>query len=165
MTMAVGDLWRWQMHDQTQSGDLGKAWRQMIRGLIADVPKQTQVDLKRVMIDAGPAMDIEISVRNDEFLPVDQADVRLTVTHLKTPQTTEESSAITKDTIASAPAYHSIELSAEPGLKEPGWYQAQYVPREEGAYHLAVEITGPEGQILAREESGWTNDPNADEFQ
>ena len=50
-------------------------------------------------------------------------------------------------------------------MKEPGWYQAQYVPREEGAYHLAVEIAGPEGQILAREESGWTNDPNADEFQ
>ena len=168
MTMAVGDLWRWQMHDQTQSGDLGKAWRQMIRGLIADVPKQTHVDLNRIMIDAGPAMDIEVSVRNDEFLPVDQADVRLTVTHLKTPQTAEESadnSDNSSDTNASTPASRSIELSAEPGLKEPGWYQAQYVPREEGAYHLAVEIAGPEGQILAREESGWTNDPNADEFQ
>ena len=83
----------------------------MIRGLIADVPKQTQVDLKRVMIDAGPAMDIEVSVRDDEFLPVDQADVRFTVTHLKTHQTAEgsaDNNDYSNDTNASTPASRSI---------------------------------------------------------
>ena len=162
MTMAVGDLWRWQMHDQTQSGDLGKAWRQMIRGLIADVPKQTQVDLKRVMIDAGPAMDIEVSVRNDEFLPVDQADVRLTVTHLKTPQTAEESADNSNDTNASTPASRSIELSAEPGLKEPGCISPIRSSRR-GCHHLAVEIAS-RGSDPSSRRTGWTNDPHVESF-
>ena len=161
MIMAVGDLWRWQMQDKTDSGDLGKAWRQMIRGLIADVPTQTRVDLKRVMMESGPAMDIEVAVRDDSFLPVDQAQVRLVVTHLKV--SSDDLEPLTDSTDEGRA--RSIELTAEPSLREAGLYQAQFVPREEGAYHLAVEVSDSNGNLLAQEQAGWTNDPSADEFQ
>jgi hypothetical protein len=133
----------------------------MIRGLIADVPTQTRVDLKRVMMESGPAMDIEVAVRDDSFLPVDQAQVRLVVTHLKV--ASDDLEPLTDSTDEGRA--RSIELTAEPSLREAGLYQAQFVPREEGAYHLAVEVSDSNGNLLAQEEAGWTNDPSADEFQ
>jgi uncharacterized membrane protein len=155
MVMAVGDLWRWQMHDTTGSGDLGKAWRQMMRGLIADVPKRMQVDLRREHTDAGMAMGVYVKVRDEKFWPVDSADVQLTVKTLAPVSGREDGSMQASE----------IQLTAEPSLKEPGLYHATYIPRMEGGYHLGVEVSDSSGASIIREEAGWSNDPSAEEFQ
>lgn len=161
MVMAVGDLWRWQMHDQTNSGDLGKAWRQMVRGLIADVPGRISVDLKREHTEAGTAMKVNVVVRDEKFWPVDNANVRLTVKTLTVEQT--------DDTTSTADEKGGVEsdvvIHAEPSIREPGLYEATYIPRVAGGYHLGVEVTDANGLVVARDEAGWTNDPSAEEFQ
>lgn len=161
MVLAVGDLWRWQMHDQTDSGDLGKAWRQMIRGLIADVPSRIDIDLQREQTKSGSTMRIQVGVKDEKYWPIDNANVRLTVKTLTAGETGSE--AAEKPT--GGMQRSEVQLIAEPSMKEPGLYQATYVPRLEGGYHMEVEVTDANGAVIAREEAGWTNDPSAEEFQ
>ena len=161
MVLAVGDLWRWQMHDKTESGDLGKAWRQMIRGLIADVPSRIDIDLQREHTVAGSAMRIQVGVKDEKFWPIDNANVRLTVKTLTTEAPADSQDNVQAGGIRST----EVQLNAEPSIKEPGLYQAMYVPRLEGGYLLEVEVADANGVVVAREEAGWTNDPSAEEFQ
>ena len=44
--MMIGDLWRWQMHDEAQTGEQGKAWRQLIRWLISDLLHQISIRIQ-----------------------------------------------------------------------------------------------------------------------
>lgn len=162
MVMAVGDLWRWQMHDKTDSGDLGKAWRQLVRGLIADVPGRIKVDLKREHTQAGAAMKVNVVVRDEKFWPIDNANVRLTV---KTLTTAQKDSGNSSEINTASGQGAEVLINAEPSIREPGLYEATYIPRVAGGYHLEVEVTDANGLVVAREEAGWTNDPNADEFQ
>ena len=161
MVLAVGDLWRWQMHDKTDSGDLGKAWRQMIRGLIADVPNRIDIDLQREHTKAGSTMRIQVGVKDEKYWPIDNANVRLTLKTLTAEETRDENGENQTGEMQST----EVQLNAEPSIKEPGLYQAMYVPRLEGGYHLGVEVTDGNGVVVAREEAGWTNDPSAEEFQ
>jgi uncharacterized membrane protein len=161
MVMAVGDLWRWQMHDKTDSGDLGKAWRQMVRGLIADVPGRIKVDLEREHSEAGAAMKVNVVVRDEKYWPIDNANVRLTVKTLAS-DPTESGGA---DEGASDELNSEVVINAEPSIREPGLYEATYIPRISGGYHLGVEVTDANGLVIARDEAGWTNDPSAEEFQ
>ncbi len=161
MVLAVGDLWRWQMHDKTDSGDLGKAWRQMIRGLIADVPNRIDIDLQREHTKAGSTMRIQVGVKDEKYWPIDNANVRLTVKTLTAEETRDAKGESQTGEMQST----EVQLNAEPSIKEPGLYQAMYVPRLEGGYHLGVEVTDGNGVVVAREEAGWTNDPSAEEFQ
>ncbi|GIT38524.1 MAG: hypothetical protein Ct9H300mP7_4450 [Verrucomicrobiota bacterium] len=41
--LLVGDMWRWQMAGDGKREDLPRAWRQMIRWLVADVPNRVQL--------------------------------------------------------------------------------------------------------------------------
>lgn len=161
MVMAVGDLWRWQMHDKTDSGDLGKAWRQMVRGLIADVPGRIDVDLKREHTDSGTAMKVNVVARDEKFWPIDNANVRLTVKTLTSDQKTLSES----DENNASDLSPEVVINAEPSIREPGMYEATYIPRIAGGYHLEVEVTDVNGLVIARDEAGWTNDPSAEEFQ
>ncbi|WP_373651441.1 glutamine amidotransferase [Schlesneria sp. DSM 10557] len=144
--MMLGDLWRWQLdrtNDQREKDDLGKAWRQTVRWLIADVPER--VELRPVpKADLGvPLMRLEARIRTKEFLPQDNASVTVTV---KLPD----------GTVASQPG--------EPSLQEPGLYEATFAARLAGRYRAEVEVIDQEGERLARAETGWAVDPSADEF-
>jgi hypothetical protein len=46
--LMVGDMWRWGMKDASAQADLARAWRQMVRWLIADVPARVQVTAEPV---------------------------------------------------------------------------------------------------------------------
>ena len=41
--LMIGDMWRWGLRDEEMQKDLAKAWRQMIRWLVSDVPPRISV--------------------------------------------------------------------------------------------------------------------------
>ncbi len=44
--LLIGDLWRWGLRRPPEpEQDLDKAWRQIVRWLVADVPQRVEVDL------------------------------------------------------------------------------------------------------------------------
>ncbi|MDC0936868.1 glutamine amidotransferase [Pirellulales bacterium] len=143
--LLVGDLWRWGLRrEQVNNDDLAKAWRQMARWLVADVPRRVEAQSEPVDDLGSPAVDIEIRVHDAEYLPLDNANVSIEV-------------AMPDDT--------HIEVDAEASDEEPGAYVARCWTRTPGAYRAAITVVGPDGAPVGEQETGWVVQPYAGEFR
>ena len=150
--LMVGDVWRWGMKDAVAHADMDRAWRQLVRWLIADVPLRVQATAEPVLADANGAMRIQVRVRDEKFQPVDDANVTVEV----------ESVVFAGTEGAAAP---TIKLEAEPALSEPGLYHVTYVPRQTGGYKATATVKNPAGADLGHAETGWSTDLAAEEFR
>ncbi len=155
--LLLGDLWRWGLHDEVARKDLDKAWRQMIRWLIADVPAQIEFAVEPKPGDPNQYMSLQVRARNREYRPLENATVRITIT--APTNSNADTNAI------SAIADRTVSLSAEPALNEAGRYDANYVPRATGGYLAEAVVTDAEGVEVGRAQTGWVADPAAAEFK
>ena len=145
--MLIGDLWRWQLErtdTQREKDDLGKAWRQMVRWLIADVPDRVELKVTERDDIGQPLTRLETRIRTNEFQPQDNAAVSVT---LRLPDGT------------------TVTQPAEPSLAEAGLYETTFASRQSGRYHVGVEVIDGDGKPLGKAETGWVADPAAEEFQ
>lgn len=149
--LTVGDLWRWGMKDASTHVDMDRAWRQLVRWLITDVPARVQVTAEPVAADANGTMRLQVRVRDEKFQPVDDAAVSVQV------------EPVVFDGAEGGVA--PIRLEAEPALSEPGLYQASYVPRQTGGYRVTATVRNTAGADLGRGETGWSTDLAAEEFR
>jgi uncharacterized membrane protein len=150
--LMVGDFWRWGFLDAAAHVDMDKAWRQLIRWMIADVPARVQTTIEPVPADANGAVQIQVRVRNEKFQAVDDASVTIEV------------EPVVFDGTAGAAAA-PIKLEAEAALSEAGLYQATYVPRQTGGYKAVATVKNGAGADLGRAEAGWSTDLAAEEFR
>jgi uncharacterized membrane protein len=148
----IGDVWRWGLRDELKHRDMDKAWRQLMRWLIVDVPKRIAAEAQPKPGDAHQATLLQVRARDKKFQPLDNASVTLDVRF----------SAPTTGALART---NSVRLTAEPSLSEPGVYQATFVPREAGGYLTEVVATDENGAEAGRAEVGWTSDSLAEEFR
>ena len=149
--LTIGDFWHWGFHDADAHRDMDKAWRQMVRWLVTDVPNRVELTVTPDSADANGAVSLQVRVRDPKFQPLDNATIDLQV----------------QPTMSSTPAAqtNSIHLQAEPSLSEPGLYQAIYVPRFTGGYQAAVCVTNSDGVEVGRTAAGWSTDLAAEEFR
>lgn len=142
----IGDLWRSQLEqtdDQRRRDDLSKAWRQLVRWLIADVPER--IDARPATVEDDPSVRrIEVRVRAADFSPQDNASVVIAAT---------------------LPDGTTLTLPAEPSLAEAGLYEAVIATTQPGAYRAEVQATDGEGKSLGKKVVGWVHDPVAQEFR
>jgi hypothetical protein len=141
--LLVGDLWQSGLGDELREKDLGKLWRQISRGLVADVPS-------RVEVRAEPQAETQsvrllVRPRDARFQPLDNAGVLLRVQQIG--------------------AQQPITLTAEPSAEEPGLYVASFVPRETGGYRVDATVTGEDAAPIGTGYTGWTTDLAAAEFR
>jgi uncharacterized membrane protein len=158
-TWLIGDLWRAGLQNESAQDDLQKAWRQLLRWLVTDVPERVVADHRPLPADPHQAVQLEIRARDKLFRPLDNAVVTLSVRHIPNHQS---------DPSPTAPAVTNasvIRLTAEPALTEPGLYQALFVPREPGGYITEALVIDGDGNEVGRAETGWTADPAAAEFK
>lgn len=151
-TLMIGDLWKWGMKDAASRLDMEKAWRQLARWLVADVPNRVDCAVETLAADANGAVRVQVRVRDEKFQPVDDAVVVIDV----------EPVVFAGTAGATGPA---IRLEAEPALSEPGLYQVTYVPRQTGGYKVVASVKNPAGADLGRAEAGWSTDLAAEEFR
>ena len=145
--LMLGDLWRWQLDRtdaQREKDDLGKAWRQTLRWLIADVPDRIEVRVVPKDEFGQPLTQLEARIRNREFQPQDNAAVSVSLT---------------------LPDGSTIVEPAEPSLREAGLYETTFASRMTGRYRVTVEVADDDGKSLGKSETGWVADPAAEEFQ
>jgi uncharacterized membrane protein len=145
--LLIGDLWRWGMRNEAMHKDMDKAWRQMMRWLVSDVPNRFEVQVTQKSSDEG--VSLEMRARDKSFQPLDNASVKLTVT------------AITSGGAAST----NVAPLAADAAAEPGIYEAAYIPRQAGAYRVDSVVADENGAEVGRAEAGWTSDPAAEEFR
>ncbi len=150
--LMVGDLWRWGFNDAAAMADMNRAWRQMVRWLISDVPLRVQTTVEPIAGDANGAVRIQTRVRDEKFQPVDDAAV-----------TVEVEPIVFEGTGGAAGT--TLKLEAEPALTEPGLYQTTYVPRQTGGFRAVAAVKNNAGADLGRGEAGWSSDLAAEEFR
>ena len=148
--MTVGDLWRWGMRDPDARHDLEKAWRQLARWLVADVPQRVELAVEPAPDQAAGAVRLQVQVRDPEYRPLDEASVMVEVT----PAASE----------TNTPA-GAVRLRAEPVASEAGLYETLYVARGTGGYRAVVTVTNTVGAEVGRAEAGWAADLAAEEFR
>ena len=149
--LVVGDLWRWGMKDAAARADMDKAWRQLVRWLVADVPNRVDCTVEPVPADPNGAMLVQVRVRDEKFQAVDDATVKIEV------------EPVVFDGTGGAAA--PIQLEAEPASSEPGLYQATYVPHLTGGYKATARVTNNAKSDLGRASTGWSSDLAAEEFR
>jgi len=157
--LLVGDLWRWGLRDEAMHRDMDKAWRQLFRWLIADVPNRIEFRVEPKPGDPNQAVRLQVRVRDKSYQPMDNASVILrvrTVTNGLAGETADGKSGS---------ATNAVRLTAEPAADEAGLYQATYVPRETGGYLADAVATDSAGAEVGNAEAGWTADPAAEEFR
>lgn len=150
--LMVGDMWRWGMKDASAHADMDRAWRQLVRWLIADVPTKVQATAEPVAGDANGAVCVQVRVRDEKFQPVDDATVSVVIDPVVFAGT-------------GGAQILPIKLDAEPALTEPGLYQVTYVPRQTGGFKATATVKGANGADLGRGEAGWSTDLAAEEFR
>jgi len=147
--LMIGDLWRWGMRDEDTRKDLERAWRQMMRWLVVDVRDRIEI----VAVPDAERMKLEVRVRDAAFQALDEAMVKIEIT---------------------GPGGKKSALFAQPSLKEAGLFEAEFFPREPGAYRATATVSKQELSALASEAkmaslletkaTGWVHDPLAAEF-
>ncbi|MBU6398741.1 MAG: hypothetical protein KGS61_00350 [Verrucomicrobia bacterium] len=159
--LMLGDLWRWGFHDEAMHRDLAKAWRQLFRWLVTDVPSRADLQAERNSEDPNQAVSLEVRVRDKKFQPLDNASVALTVEAV--PDRSGSTNAVPGGAVGAST--NAVRLIAEPSSSEPGLYQASYIPRETGGYVAQAIVTDADGAEVGRAQAGWTADPAAEEFR
>jgi hypothetical protein len=153
--LTIGDMYLWGLEDEDKQKDLAKAWRQMVRWLVADVPQRISVTAEAAVGGDPSECRLTVKARDEEFKPLDNATVKLLVR----PIAQEAENRNPK-----AGAQNLVELTADASTGEPGSYTATYVAREMGAYSVEATVTEANGKIAGHAATGWTSDPAAEEF-
>ena len=141
--LMIGDFWRWHFRNEQESDDTLKAWRQMMRWLVAEVPKQVEVGFESLQ-DENLSVQINVQLRDGDWQPMDNAKVVATITR---PDGTE------------------AKMAAEPLDEAAGLFGVTYVPRESGAYRVKVQANGSDGALVGESETGWVSEPATAEFE
>jgi hypothetical protein len=144
--LLIGDLWRWSLRRPDKAeDDLPKAWRQIVRWMVAEVPKRVDCAIAPGGCDDGPdgTLRLSVRVRDPAYAPLDNATVNVRIT---------------------GPGGESVELRGEPSERQSGLYETVYVPRQPGAYRAQVTAAAPDGSDAGTLATGWTSDPAAEEF-
>lgn len=150
--VTIGDVWRWGFHDPQAHADMDKAWRQLLRWLVSDVPGRVEVTADAHAGEAGDAVKLSVRVRDRKFQPLDNATIALAVQQAVVPEGATLQTNI-------------VHLQLEPSDAEPGLYETTYIPRESGGYLATVCATNANGVEVGRAMTGWSTDVAAEEFR
>ncbi|HYF34663.1 MAG TPA: glutamine amidotransferase [Prosthecobacter sp.] len=147
--VTIADMWRWGMRDEEARKDLDRAWRQLLRWLVVDVPDRIQF----TATPEGERVTLAVRVRDEAFRAMDDAVVKIEVA----------------GKIGNQAAAPSV-LYAEPSLKEAGLFEAEYFSREPGFYRATATVERAAGdsqsgdKALGAKATGWVHDPGAAEY-
>src|SRR5476649_1187440 len=114
----------------------------------------TGVQTCALPIFGGDPAEVRLTVtaHDDEFKPLDNATVQLTVRPVGPASAENEKT-------------NYVQLTAEPSATTPGTYEATYIARDAGAYSVEALVTQSDGKIAGKAAAGWTSDPAAEEFR
>jgi hypothetical protein len=139
-----GDVWRWGFKDEKQRPDMEKAWRQIVRWLVSDVPNRVTLKFQNDTESEGTnTAKIEVRVLDEKFQPLNDANVSVKITD---------------------PEKNIITLAPRLSETQPGVFTATFSASAAQGWFLAeATVTEADDTLIATTEEGWT--PNADEFK
>jgi uncharacterized membrane protein len=140
--MLIGDFFQSGLGNEARQNDLGRAWRQLVRWIIADVPDRIEVRTE----ETGDGMKIRVWARNEKFEPMDHARVTLAI----------------GSTHGGAPP---VLIPAEVSATEAGMFEAMYHPRVSGGYRVEATVEAEDGKVAGVAQTGWTTNLATAEYR
>lgn len=137
--VAMTDLWRWGLHDAASHTDMDKAWRQLTRWLLADVPRPLAV--KAESSTSGEL--VTTTLLGDDFQPADSGGVSLRVRRPDDTWTT---------------------ISPRPHAEKPGVLEALHADTAAGPYLAEATTRASEGKPALTARTGWVVNALQDEY-
>ncbi len=141
--VAVGDLWRWAMRNAESHADFDKAWRQLMRHLVVDVPDRAELTLAPDEDGGHDRKRLQVRVRDRAFVPQDDANVALSLT---------------------GPDGKKMDIPVSQSLTEAGLFEGIVAGSSAGAYRAQAIVKDPEGAVVGEPIVGWANNPLSDEL-
>jgi uncharacterized membrane protein len=139
--MMIGDFWRWGFRNPEHRPDMEKAWRQVVRWLIADVPERVALELEP---SGDGAVRARVKVGDESYEPM--ADARVTIS------------------VQSGDA-EPVELAATPSDTEAGVFEVTFVPEVTGPTVVKATAVDASDKVVGESEDGWAPNGAADEFK
>jgi len=141
--LLAGDFWHTGLGDEERQKDLQKAWRQIVRWLVADVPDA--IELRADPEPGSESVRLRVRARDERFEPIDNAIVAFKVTPLGAAQ--------------------PVSITAEASSSEPGLYEATYVPHDSNGYRVEASVAKESGAAAGLARAGWSTDLTGAEFR
>jgi hypothetical protein len=148
--MMVGDFWRWGFQNQESHADMDKAWRQLFRWLVTDVPNKIEISAEPNPEQGNGAVRLVVHARDAKFQAIDNATVSVEV-----------------QPVLSAPgaaATNAVRLTADASPGEAGSYETAFVPRNAGCYRAVAIVKDENNAEVGRAVAGWSTDLASEEF-
>ena len=142
--LMVADLWRWGFRNPENRPDMEKAWRQLIRWLIADVPERVTLELEPA---GNGAVKARIKVHDEKFEPMVDARAKIQIEG------------------AQSDSENTVELTTIASDTEAGVFEVTFLPHESGATKVVARVTDPTGKEIGKAVEGWATNGAADEFK
>lgn len=150
--LTIGDFWRWGQQGPKAHDDLDKSWRQLLRWLVADVPRRVELSVEPDPEQSSGAVRLQVRARDSKFRPVDNAQVTLEIQ----PRLLKSGE--------SGPT-NAVRITADASATEAGLYEARFIPRVTAGYQAIAIVTNAFGAEIERAHVGWNSDLAADEFR
>ncbi|MFZ4765519.1 MAG: glutamine amidotransferase, partial [Roseimicrobium sp.] len=77
--VTVADVWRWGLRDAEAHADMDKAWRQLMRWLVVDVPDRVELQAHIAPASSHEIVKAQVRVRDQAFRPQDDVTVKIEV--------------------------------------------------------------------------------------
>jgi hypothetical protein len=142
--LLIGDLWHAGLGDETRQADLMKAWRQLVRWIVADVPEP--VEVRAEPQPDGASVRVQVRARDAKFQPIDNAAVTMNISRAGSDAS-------------------PVVVTAEASSSEPGLYETTFLPRESGGYRIDAAVRNETGASAGAATTGWTTDLAEAEFR
>ncbi|TWT76389.1 hypothetical protein CA13_68830 [Planctomycetes bacterium CA13] len=146
--MPIGDLWRWSMRrGEKDAGDNNREdpaqmWRQIAHWLVGEVPRRVDATVEP-SDDVNAPAKIVVTVRDEAYLPLDNAIVELKIT----PSGGEP-----------------FTLLATADDRSAGVYSSEYWTRETGGCLVDVTTLAPDGSHVGTAQTGFSSQVVTSEF-
>ena len=142
--ITIADFWRWSMRrDDQHRDDPAQAWRQLTHWLVGEVPRRVEAHAHTPK-DPSKPVTITVTVRDEMYLPLDNAKVQLQIQ----PLTGE-----------------SFTIPARSDGQTSGTYTATYWSREPGGYHVTADVRDADGSDVGSASAGWSAQASLAEFR
>ncbi|MEJ7709601.1 MAG: hypothetical protein WKF84_07010 [Pyrinomonadaceae bacterium] len=129
LALTASDTWRWQMKVDSKRNSHETFWRQMLRYLTNQAPKQVEIAAEQAVYSLGDPVRIVAEVRDPKFLPLKDVVVKALI-----------SSA--SGQLSEVP----LAFTSRDGLDI---YEGEFTPSEIGQYHIELASDRPDARVTA----------------
>ncbi len=142
--LATPETWPWQMETDVANPAHERIWRQIVRSLVADVPKPILFRNKKDDYTAGESASFEFLIRDKLF---------------------QEREGINLEVKVKTPSEREVSLNMDESIEEMGIYKTKWQPDEAGVYSLTITATDRDGQSVGEYEESFLVTPDQNEFE